>query len=50
MIFILLLKGCLKSHYINDKEIEHIYQITMDSNWISDLESFFSNKPINNNY
>lgn len=38
-------KGCLRSYYIDDKGSECIYQIRMDNNWISDLESFFSKKP-----
>lgn len=40
-------QGCLRSYYIDSKAIEHIYQIRMDNNWISDLESFFSRKPSN---
>jgi CRP-like cAMP-binding protein len=38
-------KGCLRSFYIDSKGVEHIYQIRMDNNWISDLESFFSQRP-----
>jgi CRP-like cAMP-binding protein len=38
-------KGCLRSFYIDSKGVEHIYQIRMDNNWISDLESFFSKSP-----
>lgn len=38
-------KGCLRSFYIDSKGVEHIYQIRMDNNWISDLESFFSQSP-----
>lgn len=38
-------KGCLRSFYIDSKGVEHIYQIRMDNNWISDLESFFTQKP-----
>ena len=38
-------KGCLRSFYVDPKGVEHIYQIRMDNNWISDLESFFSQKP-----
>jgi len=37
--------GCIRSYYIDSKGIEHIYQIRMDNNWISDLESFFSKSP-----
>lgn len=40
-----IVKGCLRSFYIDSKGVEHIYQIRMDNNWISDLESFFSKKP-----
>lgn len=38
-------QGCLRSFYIDTKGAEHIYQIRMDNNWISDLESFFSQHP-----
>lgn len=38
-------QGCLRSFYIDSKGAEHIYQIRMDNNWISDLESFFSQHP-----
>lgn len=38
-------RGCLRSFYIDSKGVEHIYQIRMDNNWISDLESFFSQNP-----
>jgi len=38
-------KGCLRSYYVDKKGMEHIYQIRMDNNWISDLESFFSQRP-----
>jgi CRP-like cAMP-binding protein len=38
-------KGCIRSYYIDDKGVEHIYQIRMDNSWISDLESFSSQKP-----
>jgi len=38
-------RGCLRSFYIDSKGVEHIYQIRMDNNWISDLESFFSQRP-----
>ena len=40
-----IVKGCLRSYYVDEKGIEHIYQIRMDNSWISDLESFFSRKP-----
>lgn len=40
-----IIQGCLRSYYIDSKGVEHIYQIRMDNNWISDLESFFSNNP-----
>ena len=38
-------RGCLRSYYVDDSGAEHIYQIRMDNNWISDLESFFSQRP-----
>ena len=38
-------QGCLRSYYVDDNGAEHIYQIRMDNNWISDLESFFSQRP-----
>ena len=38
-------QGCLRSYFIDAKGAEHIYQIRLDNNWISDLESFFSQRP-----
>ena len=40
-----VIKGCLRSYFVDDKGTEHIYQIRMDNQWISDLESFFSQEP-----
>lgn len=40
-----IIKGCLRSYFVDEKGVEHIYQIRMDNNWISDLESFFSESP-----
>ncbi len=42
-----VIKGCLRSYFVDDKGVEHIYQIRMDNQWISDLESFFSQDPSN---
>ncbi len=38
-------KGCMRSYFVDAKGNEHIYQIRMDNNWISDLQSFFSQRP-----
>ena len=40
-----VINGCLRSFFVDDKGVEHIYQIRMDNQWISDLESFFSQDP-----
>ena len=40
-----VIKGGLRSYYVDAKGIEHIYQIRLDNSWISDLESFFSQRP-----
>lgn len=40
-----VVKGCLRSYYVDSKGIEHIYQIRLDNSWISELESFFSQRP-----
>jgi len=40
-----IVKGCLRSYYVDAKGLEHIFQIRLDNSWISDLESFFSQKP-----
>jgi len=40
-----IIRGCLRSYFVDDGGNEHIYQIRMDNNWISDLESFFSQNP-----
>lgn len=37
--------GCIRSYYVDNKGVEHIYQIRMENNWISDLESIFAQKP-----
>ncbi|MGE0079348.1 MAG: Crp/Fnr family transcriptional regulator [Bacteroidales bacterium] len=37
-------QGCLRSYFVDTKGVEHIYQIRLDNNWISDLESFFSQR------
>lgn len=42
-----IVKGCFRSYSIDDKGLEHIFQIRMENNWISDLESFFTKKPSN---
>lgn len=39
-----IVKGCLRSYFVDEKGAEHIYQIRLDNNWISDLESFFSQR------
>lgn len=38
-------KGGLRSYFVDSKGVEHIYQIRLDNSWISDLESFFSQRP-----
>jgi CRP-like cAMP-binding protein len=40
-----IVKGCIRSYYVDSKGVEHIYQIRMDNNWIADLDSFFTQKP-----
>lgn len=37
--------GSFRSYFVDDKGIEHIYQIRLENSWISDLESFFSQRP-----
>lgn len=39
-----IVKGCLRSYSVDKKGIEHIYQIRLDNSWISDLESYFSQR------
>ena len=40
-----IVKGCMRSYYVDLKGTEHIFQIRMDNSWISDLESVFSHQP-----
>lgn len=40
-----IIKGCMRSYYVDSKGTEHIYQIRMDNSWISDLQSLFSGLP-----
>lgn len=37
--------GGMRSYFVDAKGVEHIYQIRLDNSWISDLESFFSQRP-----
>ncbi|MBN7812245.1 Crp/Fnr family transcriptional regulator [Algoriphagus sp. H41] len=37
--------GSMRSYHIDQKGTEHIYQLRLENSWISDLESFFSQKP-----
>lgn len=37
--------GCFRSYFVDEKGVEHIYQLRLDNSWISDLESFFSHRP-----
>ncbi|MFB6341912.1 Crp/Fnr family transcriptional regulator [Saccharicrinis sp. FJH2] len=39
-----IIEGCLRSYFVDEKGVEHIYQIRLDNSWISDLESFFSRR------
>lgn len=40
-----ILKGACVSYYVNDKGDKIVIQFALEGNWISDLYSFFSNKP-----
>ena len=40
-----VIKGCLRSYYVDQKGTEHIFQIRMDNSWISDLESLYAHQP-----
>ena len=42
-----IISGALRSYYVDEKGVEHIFQLSLENNWISDLESFFSQKPAN---
>lgn len=42
-----IVKGCFRSYSVDEKGLEHIFQIRMENNWISDLESFFTKNPSN---
>ena len=37
-----IVRGCLRSFYIDSKGVEHIYQIRMDNSWIGDIDSYFT--------
>jgi len=37
--------GAVRSYHVDEKGVEHIYQLRLENSWISDLESFFSQKP-----
>ena len=40
-----IIKGCMRSYYIDTKGFEHIYQIRIDNGWIGDIDNYFSKKP-----
>src|SRR5512140_1323446 len=40
-----VLKGCLRSYYIDSNGFEHNIQFAIEDWWISDVASFFSEKP-----
>jgi len=40
-----VLKGCIKSYFIDDKGKEHILQFAMENWWITDYESFVQRTP-----
>ena len=35
-------EGCLRSYSIDDRDSEHVIQIALENNWISDLRSFIT--------
>lgn len=39
-----ILKGVICSFFIDEKGVEHIYQIQLENGWIGDLESFLTQK------
>lgn len=39
--------GSVRSYHVDQKGVEHIYQLRLENSWISDLESFFSQNPSN---
>ncbi|MBV6640967.1 MAG: Crp/Fnr family transcriptional regulator [Cyclobacteriaceae bacterium] len=38
-------KGSLRSYSIDERETEHVIQIALENNWISDLRSFITGDP-----
>ncbi|TNE68191.1 Crp/Fnr family transcriptional regulator [bacterium] len=40
-------KGAMRSYFVDDKGNEHIFQIRLENGWISDLESFFTQRKSN---
>lgn len=40
-----IIQGGARTYYHDAKGDEHIYQIRLENNWISDLESYFSQQP-----
>lgn len=40
-----VVKGCFRMYGVDDKGIEHNLQFTAESDWISDIASFYSDKP-----
>jgi len=42
-----IVQGVVRSFFVDEKGVEHIYQIRLENGWIGDLESFLSQKPAN---
>jgi len=38
-------KGCLRSYSVDDKGVDHVVQIALESYWIADLHSVFTQQP-----
>jgi CRP-like cAMP-binding protein len=42
-----VIKGCLRSYYIDDEGLEHVVQFSVENWWTSDLSSFLTGKEAN---
>jgi CRP-like cAMP-binding protein len=42
-----IISGAVRSYFVDEKGVEHIFQLRLENSWISDLESFFSQSPSN---
>lgn len=44
-----IVKGCIRTYYVDENAVEHIVQFGMENWWAADLQSFITQQPANFN-